>query len=287
MLQYVDSVKTKVLTTKDKNLIKGNEIEIEEEANYCLQEITENMNNLAIHSDSDFKIIHKNNNKGISNERYENLHKTNRNIIPLQTVSSIDDIESIDTSKYLRVECTHINELTRLKLNEDTENCIEEHEQNETQLRISTTENNYLVNDLNSLLIMMALTPNSNNDGDHCSHRTDYDQEKAKGDEVETEFFHVPCSSRSKINEDVSNFLCVAPMRIKISEQEETILKKYVEKWRSYVSFKREQLTQQRKVALDNFFDKLAKKKTEINDGPQSVKKAKLLVHDFNTYQRR
>lgn len=292
MLKYVDSIKPKILTNKDKILIKGNQTEIQEEENYYLREITDNMNNLAIHSDSDFKVKNKSY-KSKPNMRYQSGDRIKdcQNNTPLQTVTAEEDVEFVNN--FLRIECKYINESTTVQFNEEIEDYVEEHEHNETELKICASGNNYLGNDLNSLLIMMALPSKSNNEENHNNHRYNNPENKLKyrtntpNTEENVDVSYVPLSSRSKIDEDVSNFLCVAPMRIKISEREETILKKYVDKWRIYVSFKKEQLSQQRKAALDNFLDKLAKKKTEINVGPESMKKAKLIAHDFNTYQRR
>lgn len=284
MLKYVDTIKPKTISNKEKSLIVGNKKEIEDEKEHFLDEITNDMNNMAIECDSEFKLNKKpkvENTCPRQNRAFKARNKIVHNLEP-----ETQEIHEF-TGDIMRIECMYFNETQNVAVsvnggvNEHNENNADTMEQN-------NVDHNYtLGGDLQSLLIMMALSPKSNNskENSECS----LNENNTHIAEIEQFDKNTMCPD-DEFNENFTNVLCITPMRVNISTHEEALLRKCVEKWRyCFVNNKKEQFSRQRQAALDSFFDKLTKKKEEVenDNSPESVKKAKLLARDYNTYQRR
>lgn len=134
--------------------------------------------------------------------------------------------------------------------------------------------------DLQTLLIMMALTSKPDETNDMASPQLCNDITHEVFDNTASIAVH-------EQTEDISNILNVTPLRIQISSKELRILTKYVMKWKDYVNRKKEFIYQQRQAALNSFLDKLSKKKLNTEQSSESVQKAKLLARDYATYQHR
>lgn len=278
MLKYIDSVKPKILTKNEISLVKGNKRDIEEEKKYLLQEITDELNNLVISCDGDFKI----NNKPNEVVRYHHTEHFKR----IQSVNRDSPVlDEVLVQEVMRVEFKH---------SDFVESPVEEIVKDDNQVEEINTFNNTEAtteDDLQSLLIMMALTPKSNRSNGNESlaetNRSDQNDQFRVKENAKSNFVH--CTKpqpQEEIVMSMDNFLCINPMKIKISTHKEAILRKYVDKWRQYVNKKNQYLKNQRQAALDNFFDKLTKKKQNIDQPPAANKKTKIMTTDY-TYQRK
>lgn len=284
MLKYIDSAKPKAITNKEKSLIKGNQRDIEDEKKYLMQELTDELNNLVINCDSDFKV----NNKPSKIIKYHNAENFKR-IQANQRLSP--DSDQVVGEEILRVECKYSyviespNEETRIEHDDNT--ALENNFNNNTLNNKLTVEE-----DLQSLLTMMALTPKTNRSNDSRGHETFRSNENVQHQiEETTNDNNTTAVPFTGAHEDsfmgMGNFLCINPIKIKISPHQEAILKKYVEKWKQFVNNKKNYLNDQRQATLDNFFDKLTKKKMNIDQSHDANKKSKLQAQDYNSYQRK
>ncbi|XP_053612799.1 coiled-coil domain-containing protein 191 [Plodia interpunctella] len=85
---------------------------------------------------------------------------------------------------------------------------------------------------------------------------------------------------------DIKHILDIKPLRVYINNRQMELLKKYAKKWKDYVNHRKENISQQRQAALNNFFEKLSKRKSDTNQ-TESAQKAKFLARDYSTYQHR
>lgn len=291
MLKYIDSTKPKAVTNNEKSLIKGNHRDIEDEKKHLLQEITDELNNLVIDCDSDFKI----NTKPSKVIKYHNTENFKRN----QTIERLSPcFDEIVNEEILRVECKYSYVIESPQFDEivnkddDSATTVFNQQQQPTNNHFNNNAQENKLNieeDLQSLLTMMALTPKSNRSNDSRVNETLKSNVQCQIEESINE--KTTLVSFTTAQEDIimgkNNFLCINPIKIKISHHQEAILKKYVEKWKQFVKSKKQYLTDQRQATLDNFFDKLTKKKMNIDQTHETNKKAKQLAQDYNTYQRR
>ncbi|CAK1600944.1 unnamed protein product [Parnassius mnemosyne] len=150
----------------------------------------------------------------------------------------------------------------------------------------SVNEINEFRTDLESLLILMAINSKADNNEDHHKFEADnhYDNETIIKNECNEDYVHERVISK-KENNDMSDLLCIIPIRTNTQKRFNYICKKYVKKWKDHVENKKQ--IRQREAAITNFFDKLAKKKSNIIQSPESINKTKLYVRDYNTYQHR
>ncbi|CAG4982140.1 unnamed protein product [Parnassius apollo] len=148
----------------------------------------------------------------------------------------------------------------------------------------SVNEINEFRTDLESLLIMMAINSKTDNNDDHNKIEADYlyDKETTIKNKCDEDYVHKKVIAK-KENSEMSDLLCIVPIRTNIQKRFNYICRKYVKKWKDHVEKKKQ--IRQRETSITNFFDKLAKKKSNINQPPQS--KAKLYIRDYNTYQHR
>lgn len=291
MLKYIDSTKSKAVTNNEKSLIKGNHRDIEDEKKHLLQEITDELNNLVIDCDSDFKI----NTKPSKVIKYHNTENFKRN----QTIERLSPcFDEIVNEEILRVECKYSYVIESPQFDEivnkddDSATTVFNQQQQPTNNHFNNNAQENKLNieeDLQSLLTMMALTPKSNRSNDSRVNETlksnvQYQIEESINEKTTVVSF---TTAQEDIIMGKNNFLCINPIKIKVSHHQEEILKKYVEKWKQFVKSKKQYLTDQRQATLDNFFDKLTKKKMNIDQTHETNKKAKQLAQDYNTYQRR
>lgn len=186
----------------------------------------------------------------------------------------------------MRIECKHVN-LEKIVENEE-ETLISE---NLNVMRAKDKEHPFPQNnfdnqltDLQTLLIMMAISPKSND----CEN---LDSPKNRCHEIGHDIIKSPRNCKVTLNalleEDIQigDFLNVSSIRVETDNREKHILKKYAQKWKLYVDKKK---NNQRQDALNNFFDKLTKKKLSLlTQSPEPTDKAKLIASDFNRYQHR
>lgn len=284
MLKYIDSAKSKTFVNKEKSLIKGNQKDIEEEKKYLLQEITDELNNLVIDCDSDFRIT----NKPTKVIKYHNVENHKRAKATQRHTPDSDEVNE----EILRVECkysyvvesSHVDEQVN---KDDGDIAVVNSASNNINDSKFTVEE-----DLQSLLIMMALTPKSNRSTDSRANES-FRSNESDQHQIEQTTNHdkndVPfiTAHEDSVIMSMGNFLCINPIKIKMSTHQEAILKKYVDKWKQFVKNKKQYLNDQRQATLNNFFDKLTKKKMNINNSHEANNKVKLLSQDYNSYQRK
>ncbi|KAG6459213.1 hypothetical protein O3G_MSEX011261 [Manduca sexta] len=179
----------------------------------------------------------------------------------------------------IRIDCTYVDKSARTDSIEPDENIdVNTNEIDKKPLDPTISE-------LQSLLIMMTLSSKSNYDEGNDNYERDTIDEKSTLNE--------PLLENTKINkeftecEDINEILNIKPILVEMRSYQKIRMKKYVEKWRKYVRKRQEVINQQRQIALSNFFNKLEKKKANVNQSLDSVNKAAALARDYSTYQHR
>ncbi|GBP80476.1 Coiled-coil domain-containing protein 191 [Eumeta japonica] len=209
-----------------------------------------------------------------------------------------DVITYADSNKQIDIESSNLNTISGKKIN-TFHNDITEHLRNENEYsksdkinqtpKYETEENSTISSseDLQSVLIRKVIRQDV-----YESDANKYDSSPSLKNIDEPAVDHsglFVSSSPIKENKEL-DFLSVVPLRIDNDFGRIYLLyKKYIQKWRMYIERKKETILQKRKVALDNFFDKLKEKKLIKNKDAniQNRNKIKLLVKDYNTYQHR
>lgn len=125
--------------------------------------------------------------------------------------------------------------------------------------------------DLQSLLIMMAISSNET-DKEVETDITNATNKPEPNNEI---------INNASVEIDNVNFLNIVPLKSKFFLKHETLMIKYVNKWKLYVKNKKNYMEQIRNSAINNFFEKLDKRKNNTDN------KAKQSVYDYNTYQHR
>lgn len=142
--------------------------------------------------------------------------------------------------------------------------------------------------DLQNLLMMMALPSKSNNEYQETDDKLEINSIETPKSEIHNSNVHMNNEPKSfRTSEGIENILSISPIRIQIESKETFLLKKFVNKWKCYVNNRKKYVSDQRQETLNNFFDKIAKKKMDINQISESENKSKLLAKDYNTYQHR
>lgn len=276
-IKKLDSLNLKDLPADDddecKNIIRP-----------LLNEFTTVATELVLSNDNDFKINDKPN---VIKQRNKVINCKKKIKEPLET--AYEPEEDVNEN-IMRIECKHVN----------LDSIVENEVKNEEDTLISENlnimgakykeqpfpQNNFdnQLTDLQTLLIMMAISPKSND----CA---SLNSPKNKCHETGHDIIKSPRNCKVTLNtlleEDIQivDFLNVTSIRVETDNREKHILKKYAQKWKLYVDKKK---NNQRQDALNNFFDKLTKKKLSLlTQSPESTDKAKLIASDFNRYQHR
>ncbi|XP_022116177.2 coiled-coil domain-containing protein 191 [Pieris rapae] len=134
-------------------------------------------------------------------------------------------------------------------------------------------------NDLQSLLVMMTLSSNYNDD---VSFEDDGDKERTKNNlypQIDNQLEEYDTEQ----NAEITDILKISSFKKENTDHKNNIARKYVDKWKMYVKIKAEQKYKHtRKEAVDKFLDRLKQAK---NTTPED--RAKVLVRDYNSYHHR
>lgn len=282
----LDSLKLKDLPVDDDD-------ESKEFIRPLLNEFTRVARELVLYNDNDFKIKDKSN---VTKQSHRVKYGKKWIKEPYEKV--FEPEEDVNEN-ILRIECKHI-EYEEFRM--DTGNVGVKNEvktlftENLNVMELKNEEHCYhtsprntldnQLTDLQTLLIMMAISPKPN-DGDSIDSPT----KNCYAIGVDNSVIKSPRNCKvapnalSEKDIQISKFLNVTPIRVEYNDKEKRIIKKYVEKWKMYMSKKKDQ---QRHDALNNFFDKLTKKKRNLlTQSREPIDKAKLIASDFNRYQHR
>ncbi|XP_061704116.1 reticulocyte-binding protein homolog 2a [Cydia pomonella] len=194
-----------------------------------------------------------------NNEIIEEINYETAISVDYEIHTQIDDLHNRDIFFNLQEE-TAENDFNDLRI------------ENSKELNVDTQ-----MSDLQSVLIMMAINSNSNENDQPNINQTNA--------EIITEPKDLVLVSTSIENENTPDFLNITPLRIFLTSRLELLVKKYIAKWRKCVKKRKEYVAQQRQEAIKRFFEKLEKKKTEKNQPEET--KSKLLARDYSTYQHR
>ncbi|XP_047507395.1 coiled-coil domain-containing protein 191 [Pieris napi] len=210
----------------------------------------------------------------------------------VQNFNEISDlkVESADTFKVLpnikRQVFDFDKSVPKLKKNEiakevkhKKQNTVDTFEDVDTFVDDFSFSNN---NDLQSLLVMMTLSSNYNDD---VSVEEDGDKERTENDlypQIDNQLEEYD----TERNAEITDILKISSFKKENTDHKHNIARKYVDKWKMYkcVKIKTEnKLKHTRKEAVDKFLDKLkqAKNSTEPED------RSKMLVRDYNSYHHR
>lgn len=242
---------------------------IENEMALYLDKSVDDYVKLTVQNDCDFKLMIKE--KPIlqdENNIKRNLKSIKCNSDMLDFDENKKELSQNDIFKCPTNECLDVDQKTRIFIN-------------------SMPQLNEVKNDLQSLLIMMAVNSNTDENIEHVN--TLQETKRFEGDARENVYEEID-STQSKFGlpNDLIPFLNIIPIRKDLTNRERYITNKYIKKWQSYVTAKKENLVlDQRQETLKNFFDKLSKKKNKVINNAEPTQKAKLVARDYDTYQHR
>ncbi|XP_060803829.1 reticulocyte-binding protein homolog 2a isoform X2 [Amyelois transitella] len=292
-----NNLRNQVLLKRDINFnkIQKNEYsylslnDLEDIAELFLPQIT-NHDDLIICNNEKFKL----NVKPKQEENVSNSIKESPKIAPVfdGLFTSIEK-DTANDNEFIRIECKLIAPTNEYDENAvlNTNRSVDKNGiKNELQIdALKTQQVNQNKEDLKSLLMMMAMSCKVTDKEDQISPSpnlkcTDLKIESDHSDHITHNTNEV--SNAELASRNITQILHVTPLRVFINDRQMKILKKYATKWKDYVNHRKKIILQQRQAALDNFFEKLSKRKLDT-DQIESVQKAKLLARDYNTYQHR
>lgn len=285
-IKCIDSMKSKDLTLIDDD----DDADVEEFIDLSnIDDVSEDMNNLLVCNDNDFKINSKPKVGKISTE-IKTRTKSNRITVGCNNYIGNVDMNNL-SEDLLKIECK-FNKPAALKVNKmDMRHEIVANDKDiDIGVEQSTSRNDWdnQTKDLQTLLIMMAISPKSDENEDKYLDNNISDRNTNNLIEVKPNNY-ATIGPNNIQSEDFTELLSITHLRIDIGDRKMKILRKYVNKWKDFVSKRKEYLIQQRQLTLNSFFDKLAKKKNNINQSSDkdNVNKAKQVVQDYSTYQHR
>lgn len=249
----------------------------------CIQDLQEDMTNLILCNDSNFKINNKTKLQKLKTDDDFNVkYKNKSKAFNLKTNNNeISNIIEEDQQNSIRIECTYAYKSPKAskhllsRENSDTQIVQTNGFKKDPENGISTH-----VTDLKTSSLMLMAFRKSNTDTEILSPEPVY-EEKIQNVEIES----CPLIT-AEGNGNITETLHILPLRIEMSERRRYVAKKYLTKWKELVTKKKEYMSNQRKETLNNFFDKLSKKKNSMQS-PEFINKAKKLAHDSNTYEHR
>ncbi|XP_034827272.2 coiled-coil domain-containing protein 191 isoform X2 [Maniola hyperantus] len=266
-------------TNRDKGLVNTDDCDlIQDGIAFCTGDAADDQANLIIENDCEFKLTmkkkcnlqmgnynHRKRNKSVANKCDKNI---NDRLIyessETKTISGIGTNDAKITLKQEEVICTDA---------------------------LSTC--NEYKDDLQSLLIMMTIHSTIDQnivESDKSTHREISPAVSQSGD-----FSIDVCDSSKHKNEfktetgELDTLLNIQPIIKGWTLRQKYVIKKYINIWKLFVNTKKEnRILQQRQETLNNFFDKLAKKKSSASYSGESERmKSSNLARDYNTYRHR
>ena len=279
-----DSLKLKSSVFNDESLfdkcLNTNEVE----DNFLLHEFSDDLTELEIRNDNEFKV----NPKIKPLKHIKIFRETQYYRKPRHAKKGLLDLNkdiNENNEDIFRVECTKKScsphNLEESKHVEESSKQVLQENVNPNNLNVPPAS------DLQNLLVMMAISSksNENEDIDNEVEINNVETQKSKIDYSNIDLNDDP--KTSMIPEGIDNILSITPIRVQTDNKKTYLLKKFVNKWKCYVNNRKKYISEQRQETLNIFFDKLAKKKMDINQSTESENKSKLLVRDYNTYQHR
>ncbi|XP_028176175.1 trichohyalin [Ostrinia furnacalis] len=260
-----------------------NDIKIfNDDADQCIYDLQEDMSKLVLCNDSDFKINTKQRPEIVSVHN----HSKNKSKNKISNTKPDDDSEDNNIKEHsIRLDIT-----SKIKLTEQSAVEIQDISAPHINCNNDLTKNTENVldgqvkNDLQTLLIMMAMSKtNDDFEIENPLNTSRVANQEMENGEEQDPYFLMPHSE----NSDISKVLNVTPLRIEMNHRQKYLVKKYSRKWKQHVSKKKEYMNKQRQETLNNFFDKLSKKKMNALQTSEIENKAKSFARDYNTYQHR
>lgn len=219
-------------------------------------------------------------NNETTHDTVKTRHPKRRPLDQLQLKQNvIEEFNEIDESRNISVELKYY----KREENEE-ENTAEPPNYNDLsitnskQMTIDTQ-----ISNLQSVLIMMAINSNSNEDEEPDINENGDDILRRNPENPE----NLILVSNSIQKEARPDFLNISQMKIIVTDRLRILMNKYIKKWRDYVNKRKEYIAQQRQEVINNFFEKLEKKKTDHKDPHEVANKSKQLARDYSTYQHR
>lgn len=236
-----------------------------------------NENDLVIKNDKEFKVHVKPKTNKIQTQHLIVNKNENKNAIQNTKNKEIEKLIDNDFNIQCKVmrkpNISIVNESSKKKQTDDKINLV-----------YQQSSDNVSVKDLQTVLIMMAITSKPDE-----SETTLYTIENPNKEAKEIDFTKekVSFSCESIKNDEIEDILNVIPIRATFDNKIEKVVRKYVKKWKDYVSKRKDYISQQRQDILNNFLNKLEKKKLDKEKQFDPRNKAKMNVRDFSTYQHR
>ena len=283
-LKGLEPLKLKSNVFKDEPLFDKCLNTNEAEDNFFLHEFSDELTELEIRNDTEFKVNPKI--KPLKHIKvcrethsYRKSRQGNKGLLDLNK-----DINE-NNEDIFRVEC---NKKSSSPHNLEESKQMEQPSKTVLPLNVNLNKLDGPASDLQNLLMMMAISSKSNNEIREIDDKFEINNVETPKDETHHSNYdlnHEPKSSRT--SDGIQNILSISPLRIQIESKETYLMKKFVNKWKCYVKNRKNYVSDQRQETLNNFFDKISKKKMDLNQLSESENKSKILAKDYNTYQHR
>ncbi|RVE55116.1 hypothetical protein evm_000014 [Chilo suppressalis] len=258
----------------------------------CMLDIEEDLSKLVLHNDSDFKVNSKLKIEKITNENLRNKMKHLQS--PVKKINKHNSEDNL-CERFIRIECS--NKTQDTFDNQVTASpCIdlgkmETNEKMTTQYQLSeelknNIEHSFDSQDLRTLLVMMSMSKTDTND-ELVKSKVNITSPKIDTGHLPEEVIRTNTLQTTLKDDDVADILNITPFKMDMDKREMKVAKIFLDKWKSYVVKRKQNIYEQRQACLNTFFDKLAKKKMDSIQSNDAVNKAKILARDYNTYQQR
>lgn len=254
----------------------------EAEENVLLHEFSNDLTELEIRNDSEFKV-----NPKVKPHKHGKTYRETRSYgRPKHAKSGLLDLSkdiNENNEDIFRVEGT---KKSHLQNSYETKH-VENSSKHILNRNISPNNSDTPVSDLQKLLIMMTVSTKPSTDEEIGGQVETNIPDEIINNEEHYENIDTINIAPSKSSEGIDSILSITPIRVQIEDKETYLMRKFVDKWRCYVNNRKKYISEQRQATLNHFFDKIAKKKMDINQSLEPDNKSKLLVRDYNTYQHR
>ncbi|CAH2108361.1 unnamed protein product [Euphydryas editha] len=257
-----------ITSNNDENDFIGNEMAL-----YNINKTFDDKIDLAIESDNVFELLVEGKPKLQDETNFKrNLKSIKYNSDVLDIKENKKELNGNNSFKCETDKCVDVKQKTKISIN-------------------SMPQLNEVKNDLQSLLIMMAINSKMDENvehGDTYQETIFFKEDTKKIAFEEIDSMHSKFKLSNEPPNDLIPFLNITYLGKDLTKRERFIANKYINKWKLYVITKKENfVSKQRQETLNNFFDKLSKKKNKVTNGVESIQKAKLAARDYDTYQHR
>ncbi|XP_072938754.1 uncharacterized protein [Epargyreus clarus] len=260
---------------------------LKKELQLLLHEPSNDVPDLTIQNDVDFKLNAK--------EKTNKLATNNQNLKSKQLTVDNADTKTINTAKnnvgndIIEIKCIQKvsgNHNTTKSLQCEDESEIIDHNEIYHNTEINQISSSDLKSELQSLLIMMAVSSTGSKPDNSNVQSKIFETKPVSEKHIKNKNIKEEREEQFPTCKEITDVLKIEALNI-ATYDESGLIRKYANRWMEYVKRKQRENSDHRRLAnINNFFDRLEKRKASITQKP-GPNKAKLQARDYNTYQHR